>query len=267
MAYFYRMKMMSGGDFAGITAYPVHQPKSNGGRLRRRSRCNSTKEAQAWGNKRRAEDYFFYLIHNNYGLEDQRLDLDITWPNMPKSVEEFKRIMRNFVQRLRRLYRRWGLELRLVWIPEITLEGRYHVHAFINGGVPIMLIQKCWRIGRANSSPFQYDREGLRGYIHYVFKKPLVAKHWCATKNLKKPQERCSDYILQRKIVEAVRRGDYTTLERALPGWEVVNHREEFEEPTLVNWDVITSDVIDNEVDGQPYIYIKLCRRDAALSF
>ena len=267
MALFYRMRMINGGEFAGITAYPVYQPKNGEGKLRRRSRCNPTKEAQAWGNKRRAEDYFFYLIHNNFGLEDRRLDLDIAWPNMPKSVEELKRIMRNFVQRLRRLYARHGLELRFVWVPEVTLGGRFHVHAFINGGVMTELIQKCWRIGRANSSPFQYDREGLRGYIHYVFKKPIVSKHWCATKNLKKPKERTSDYILQRRIVDAVRRGDYALLEQALPEWEVVTAREEWEEPTVMNWDVIASEVMDNEVDGQPYLYIRLCRRGAALSF
>lgn len=267
MSCFYRMKMMSGGDFAGIAAYPVHQPKSSGGKLRRRSRCNPTKEAQAWGNKRRAEEYFFYLIHNNYGLADQRLDLDFAWKNMPKGMDEFKRVMRNFVQRLRRLYRRWGLELKFVWIPEETLGGRYHVHAFVNGGVPIGLIEKCWGLGRANYSLFQYDREGLKGYIHYVFKKPLTARHWCATKNLKKPQERSSDYILQRRIVDAVRRGDYSALEKALPEWEVIAHREEWEEPTVMNWDVVASDVVDNEVDGQPYLYIRLCRRGAALSF
>lgn len=265
---FYRQHSIQGGDFMSIKAYPVPEgSKGKACQRRRRPRCNPTTEAQAWVNKKRAEEYFFYLIHNNYGLSDYRLDLDFAWENMPKNVDELKRIMRNFKERLRRRYRRLGLELKLVWIPECTELGRFHVHGFINGGLHISQIQKIWKLGRANSSPFQYDREGLAGYIHYVFKKPLTAKHWCATKNLKKPTERVSNYFMSRRVVDLVRRGDYRELERILPGWEVVSAQEEWEEPSVFNWAVVSSEVNDNEVNGNPYLYIRLCRRNAALSW
>lgn len=266
MGVFYRMHMIEGGEFAGVTAYPVFQESVNGLR-RRRPRCNPTKEAQAYANKKRAEEYFFYLVHQNFTIQDNRLDLDFAWDRMPGGMEALKRVMRNFIQRLRRLYRRHGLELKLIWIPEATELGRYHIHGFINGGVPPLLIQKIWRHGRVNTSPFQYDREGLAAYIHYVFKAPLGAKKWNATKNLLKPKERVRNYAMTHSMVDAARRGDYAALEKALPGWEVVDAREEWEEPSLTNWAVVSSEVRDNEVTALPYVYIKLCRSDAKLSW
>ena len=264
---FYRQQMMIGGDFAMVTAVPALQEVDQRGKRRRRGRCNPTKEAQAWGNKRRAEEYFFYLIHENFTLEDNRLDLDFTFENMPKDEADLKRIMRNFIVRLRRRYEKHGLELRLVWVPEISVGGRYHVHGFTNGGVSAEEIRKAWKLGRANCSPFQYDQQGLAGYIHYVFKDPLLSKHWNATKNLKKPTIRKSDYVLRRKDVEAVRRGDLRALEQRLPGWSVIEAREEWEEPSVFNWSVVESEVRDNEVNGLPYLYIRLCRKNARLSW
>ncbi len=264
---FYRQQMITGGDFATITAVPVLQEVDKRGYRRRRGRCNPTTEAQAWCNKRRAEEYFFYLIHQNYSLEDYRLDLDFAPHSLPESIEDLRRIMRNFIVRLRRRYEKYGKELRMVWIPESAGGGRYHVHGFINSGVSVEEIRKAWKLGRANLSPLQYDRQGLAGYIHYVFKDPLLSKHWCATKNLKKPTIRKSDYTLRIKDVEAVRRGDFQELEQRIPGWSVIEAREEWEEPGVFNWSIVESEVRDNDVNGLPYLYIRLCRKNARLSW
>ncbi len=252
-----------------ITAVPVYQMISGvAHKRRRRSRCKPTREAQAWGNKKRAEEYFFYLVHENFTLEDYRLDIDFKDECMPKNEQDLKKVMRNYIVRLRRLYQKYDLELKLIWIPERSGKGRIHIHGFINGGVPVEEIRKAWKEqGRVNMDRFQYDQHGLEGYVHYVFKDPLLAKHWCATKNLKKPVQRKSDYTLRQKDVSAVRRGDLRELEQRLTGWEVIVAREEWEEPSVLNWSVVESEVRDNEVNGYPYLYIKLCRKNARLSY
>ena len=268
MRAFYRQRMIIGGDFAMITAVPVLEESGSGKihKRRRRSRCKPTKEAQEWGNKRRSKEYFFYLIHENFTVEDNRLDLDFKPENMPKNEAELKRVMRNFIIRLRRKYEKYGIELKLVWIPEISEAGRYHIHGFITGGVPIEEIRKAWALGRANCTKFQYDQHGLAAYNQYVQKDPILSKRWCATKNLKKPKERTSDYSLRQKDVAAVRSEDFRELEQRLKGWKVVEAGEEWEEPSVFNWSAVEATVKDNAINGLPYLYIRLCRRDARLN-
>lgn len=265
----YRQRMMIGGDFAVVTAVPVFSDEVGGNpyERRRRPRYKPTSEAQAWANKKRAEDYFFYLMHENFGLEDYRLSLTFKDECLPKNDLELKRVMRNFILRLRRRYEKYGIEMKLVWISERASTGRYHIHGFLSGGLPLDEISKAWKVGIADCDLLQYEKRGMAGYIHYVFKESILTKKWCATKNLKKPKERKADAVLRRKDVAAIRRGDLQVLEQRLKGWEVIEAREEWEEPSVFNWSAVEATVRDNAVNGMPYLYIRLCRKGAKLSY
>lgn len=269
MRAFYRQRMMIGGDFAVVTAVPVFYDEmgANPYERRRRPRCKPTSEAQAWANKKRAEDYFFCLMHENFTLDDYRLTLTFAEKHLPHNEAEMKRMMRNFILRLRRRYEKYGIELKLVWIAERAASGRYHIHGFLSGGVPLQEVQEAWNLGIANCVTFKYEQRGLAGYIHYVFKESTLSKKWCATKNLKKPKERKADSVLRQKDVAAVRRGDFKALEERLKGWEVIEAREEWDEPSVWNWTAVEATVRDNEINGLPYLYIKLCRKGARLSY
>lgn len=269
MRSFYRQRMMVGGDFAVVTAVPVFCDEAgrNPYERRRRPRYKPTSEAQAWANKKRAEDYFFCLMHANFGLEDYRLDLDFMDECLPQNEEELKRMMRNFIVRLRRRYQKYGVEMKLVWIAEFSPGGRRHIHGFLSGGVPVQEIQEAWNLGRANCLFFKYEKKGFSGYVHYVFKGSLLSKKWCATKNLKKPKERKADSVLRRKDVAAIRCGDLKALEERLKGWEVIEAREEWDEPSVFNWSAVEATVRDNVINGMPYLYIRLCRKGAKLSY
>lgn len=271
MAIFYRQEMTIGGDFAMITAVPVwYAPYKR----QRRPRCNPTKEAQAWVNKKNAEDRLFYLVHENFGLDDYRLGLDFIDDCLPGSLSDLKRIMRNFWKRLRRIYERHGVELRYIWVAEMSYSGRYHVHGFLPGGVPREKIERAWGNGHANCAGFQYDREGLRAYCNYVLKSPILSKSWCGSRNLRQPQKRRTDYALRQKDVAAAQQGDFALLEQRLKSWRIANEWQieeievvEPEAQVQMPWAVTDSAVRYNEVNGMPYLYIRLCRRDARLSY
>lgn len=237
-----------------VTAVPVTWETGRWSRERRRGKrrkdCKPTSEAQAWCNRIHSEQKLFYTVHENFGLSDYRLGLDFADPFLPADMTELKRIMRCFLLRLKRLYKKHGQELKYIWIPEWSGKGRYHIHGFLSGGVPRDEIEGCWGKGHANCCRFQYSKEGLAGYVHYVCKDPLLGKRWCGSRNLKKPTERCSDYNLRKKDVDAARRCDFAELEKRYPGWTAVE-----------------SEVRDNEVNGLPYLYIKLVRRSAAMSW
>ena len=275
MVTFYRQQVTIGGDFAMLTAVPVTwRQRVKGEKRRRRKDCKPTREAQVWVNKRNAEERLFLTAHANFGIKDFRLGLDFTDANLPKDLPELKRIMRNFWGRLRNLYKRYEAELKYIWVAERSEGGRFHVHGFIPGGVPRELIEKAWGLGHANCAGFQYDREGLRGYCNYVLKNPLMGKSWCGSRNLKRPERKQSDYVLRQKDLEAARRGDFWELEERLRSWSVLRDFEiedvGLEEPDrqiTMDWAVTGSEVRENEVNGLPYLYIKLCRRSAKFSF
>ena len=159
-------------------------------------------------------------------------------------------MVRLFWLRVKRIYKKHGVTLKYIWIPERSGKGRYHIHGFLSGGVPREEVERAWGKGRANCIRFQYDRQGLAGYVHYVCKDPILGKRWCGSRNLTPPERRQSDYTIRRADIDAARRCDRAALERRYEGWAVVE-----------------SEVRDNEVNGLPYLYIRLCRKGAALSW
>ena len=275
MVTFYRQQVTIGGDFAMLTAVPVTwQQRVKGEKRRRRKDCKPTREAQVWVNKRNAEERLFLTAHANFGIGDYRLGLDFTNKTLPKDLAELKKKMRNFWARLRTLYKRHGVELKYIWAVERSEVGRFHVHGFIPGGVPREEIEKVWGMGHANCAGFQYSREGLRDYCNYVLKNPLMGKSWCGSRNLKRPERRQSDYVLRQKDIAAAQSGDFFNLEQRLKSWAVLKEWEiedlAVEEPDpqiTMDWAVTGSEVRHNEVNGMPYLYIRLCRRSARLSF
>lgn len=51
-----------------------------------------------------------------------------------------------------------------------------------------------WKLGRRNQTRrLDYDENGLSGLAHYITKDPKGKKRWCASKNLKKPEEKRGD--------------------------------------------------------------------------
>ncbi len=91
---------------------------------------------------------------------------------------------------------------------------------------------------------------------------------------MRQPQNRCSDYILRRKDVLLAQLGDFSALEQQLRSWSVTKEWEvteyQIDEPSLqidLDWAVSGSEVRYNEVNGLPYLYIRLYRRGAKLSY
>lgn len=129
-------------------------PKTTGGKRRRRKDCKPTSEAQAWCNRIHAEQKLFYYAHANFGLTDYRLGLDFADQHLPESLEDLKRMVRLFWLRVKRIYKKHGVTLKYIWIPERSGKGRYHIHGFLSGGVPREEVERAWGKGRANCIRF-----------------------------------------------------------------------------------------------------------------
>ena len=181
--YFNRYRVNVCGDYMDGDIYPVFQPAG-----KRRSRCNPTKEIQQKLNQRNAEKKLTRLAHLNFTEKDLALHLTYRDDEMPESIQDAERILDNFVKRLRRMYKRLGIELKYIRATERGAKnGRIHHHLMITGGVDRDELEELWGKGYANTKRLQFDDKGITGLAHYMAKDRVTFKRWSGSRNLVKP--------------------------------------------------------------------------------
>ncbi len=91
-----------------------------------------------------------------------------------KPLEEVKKDIKNFFDKLRRSYRKYSKELKYIYRLEIGKQGGIHIHVVINRINEIqtdLLIQSKWKHGRVNFQTI-YEQGGYRQLANYITKKP-----------------------------------------------------------------------------------------------
>ena len=139
------------GDYMDGSIYPVYQQAG-----KRRKKCRPTSAIQQRLNQRNAERKLARIVHNNFTGDDMALHLTYR-PGEEPETEEAKRILANYIRRLKRLYRKLGLELRYISCTEYgRTNGRVHHHLIISGGADRDTIEQLWGRGYANSKRLQF---------------------------------------------------------------------------------------------------------------
>ncbi len=165
-------------------------------------------------NDRHSRNNLRQLIVHNFGAGDYYLTP--TYAGKPPPLEEAQRQCANFFNRLKRLYSRYGIEFRGIYVTEggrpkeDGTHTRVHHHIVINGGVPREEIEKCWqgrqskddetRRGYCNTAVI-YTEDGDRGcerIAEYMAKSRTKGQgkglhRWNGTRNLKRPVETIID--------------------------------------------------------------------------
>lgn len=101
-------------------------------------------------NRRRAEEKLRLIMNANFvDGRDALVTLDFSPENRPESYDDMKRQVQNFLQRLRRKYKKLGIQCKYIWVGEIGPKGGVHVHMMLNevdriGGKGLM---ELWGLG------------------------------------------------------------------------------------------------------------------------
>lgn len=181
---FNRERIYICGDFMDGDIYPVFQPAG-----KRRSRCKPTSEIQKRLNQRNAERKLTRLVHANFGEEDIALHLTYRRGEEPETEEEARKILSNYIRRLKRAYSKQGKELKYISCTEYGKRGgRVHHHLIINAGLSRDETEKIWGHGYANSKRLQFDENGATGLARYMTKDRHFYKRWNQSRNLVTPQ-------------------------------------------------------------------------------
>ena len=218
----YLTKTIKSGPMLELQIYPVFGIADRT-RLRAAKRA-LTRENQQRANDERAKRRFVRLANCNFGRGD--LFVTLTYEHAP-SYERAQKDMRNFLERVKRLRNRRGLEeLRYLYVIEDMEDGvekRIHIHLMTNGGLTAEELERCWQKGRTNVAAISPDKMGLEGLARYFVKSNKNRRKWAGSHNLRKPKESISRHKLSNRKVRELAMGAEVAakeaLERCWPGY------------------------------------------------
>lgn len=244
--FFIRKRVWRCGGYAEVELYPVFQPPG-----RRRGKCRPTRECQDRLNERDAENRLRRLVLANFGEAD--LEVDLTYAG-EESIEGALRDMTKFIRKLRKEYKKAGVELRYVYIWEQGKKSqKVHFHLILNAGVLSRdEVEALWGHGHANSRRLRLDETGLAGLTEYLTKKSRRKqrkqgqRRWCCSKNLVRPEAEVTDGAMPMGEIMALaedidRRNAEGAAEELLPGMTLVE-----------------AEALRNRVNRGLYVYLNL---------
>lgn len=264
-------KIYCGDNYLEVDIFPTVKIKN----IRKGKRAKKQKESlpvQKNLNDRNAKRKFVQLAETNFGQDDIVLHLTYSDKNLPTSIEQMEREIKNFLRRLKRKREKEKLiELKYILVTSYTTaedeekgveKVRPHHHLLINGGLDRDTIEKLWvkrkekgksveMLGYANAQRIQYDDiEGITRLSQYLARNITQKRKWTCSQNLKRPESRKNDYRYSHRKIEKIARGylDIKFWEKMYPGWTIKDRENGFEK-------------VYNEWTGWS-IYLKLRRKE-----
>ena len=225
-----RTKTVIAGDHLDADIYPVLDWAYKREAVKR----GKTPEQMQRANVARSFRYLCQLCNLNFGDGDLKLDLTCA---QECTYQEFEKIKRRFMGKLRKLFRAAGVKLEYIGIIESTREGkRHHIHMLLRGGVIGRdEVEALWGQGTANADRVQtkYQEKGLEGFCRYITQhkdaqEKLSRRKWFASKGLKKPRPTYNDRKFSRRasmqLAQAAQEDARKLFEKKYPGWRLVEY-------------------------------------------
>lgn len=207
-----------------------------------------TPEAMKRYNAEMASRRLAQLLNENFVPDDIWATFTYEKHNRPSSDSDARGVISAFIPKLRRLYKKYGVELKYVQTTAYGERGALHHHVVMPQGVPTREITKLWRehIGASDRAhppyyvPMYPDGEFSSLAAYFIEQRQntdkCYIKKWIGSRNLKKPYEAPPEDIEEIK-------------------WQ------EPPEP----WEGYTVDTYSikagtNEITGRPYLFYRMVK-------
>ena len=150
------------------------------------------------------------IIKANFGQDDYLLSPNYNPEHEPATIEDAKREVKNYINRLNYSAKKMGLpKVKALWVIEQgTKSGRIHQHILIKTDLPRDFLEKKWGRGYCNADRIQMNRKNaLDAIAQYMMKSPKGNRRWNSTHNLVQPWESVNDNprMMSRRKVETLR--------------------------------------------------------------
>ncbi len=222
----YRTKKIYSGKFLEVEMYPVYSGPKNG--RSKKIKASSLKQKNL--NDKNAKKNIIRLIHSNFTEGDLMITLSYSNKNRPKTEEQAKKDIDNYLRRIKRYRQKNNLEdLKYIAVIEYKeeLEGKnikLHHHLIMNS-MNRDEAERIWGKGYANTMRLEEDENGLEGITRYITKDPKGKKRIKQSRNLKQPVIKIKDNEITKrtinKFIKDVDRQDY--FERKYKNYQYVN--------------------------------------------
>lgn len=204
----YREKKIYSGSILEVEIYPISERDKKKPR-KAKQKLSTPKQKNL--NDKNARKHLNRLLNTNFTDKDLSLTLTYDQKNYPKSEEEAKKDVVNFLRRVRYHCKKNNLPppkyIAVIEYkdPEKYKKGiRIHHHIVISGDINRDDIEKIWKKGRANADRLKADEYGYEALARYITKDPKGSKRWTQSKNLKQPKVRVNDHKYRKRKVEKI---------------------------------------------------------------
>lgn len=203
----YRRKLVKCGDVLDVEIYPAPVLAARG------KKTNKSRAAQKALNDKRRLKNLVRMANTNFTESDYFATYTFDNASLPVSVEEAKRIFKNYIARLSR---RATSEFK--WLMVAETNGRLHFHALI-AGVSADTIMEQWHYGIVTASKLRKVDGTFTALARYHGKHGKRTssasenlggcKSWTGSRNLKKPEVTVSDTaVTARQVAELITQFD-----------------------------------------------------------
>lgn len=220
MSSFQREKRQWCGDYMIVDIFPRTKTQELAAKGIRKKTTEVSRPAQRNLNDKNAKKHFNLLANGNFGEGDYVVRLSYSTSNLPKTLEQAKKDVSNYIDRLKYELKKSGQDKNLKWMcvtefNESSEKGkkvRIHHHLILNKVVSFELIHDKWkkgrgknkkRIGLINIDMIQLTEDSfIENLVGYLFKNNRENRHWTASRNLVRPKEKVTDFKYRRKKIE-----------------------------------------------------------------
>ena len=249
-----RTRTIRAGDSLEVESFPITRIEPA---ARAEWRKRGTSAAQERLNLKNARKKVRRLMESNFTSVDYVLHLtfdygfvDRAFCNLRQARDEMealgypmdddsaRRIIRNFILRLKRLIKRMGgdpKEFKYIYVIETTKEprdedpeplpARYHYHMVISsmGILRMEDINALWDFGYTKTQALDFRFNGLEGLSKYITKQKRFTRRFAHSRNLKEPEVRVSDRKISRRraalMAADMQANGREILEKIYPGY------------------------------------------------
>ena len=193
----YWLEVWCGGKVKEIRKYHSYKSPCKG--ERRSKKGKATCKTQEEINLRIATTNLRRLMNANFCDDDYLVVYDYRPEERPADSKEMQEDMREFLKRLRKIYKQEGQVLKYIYVKERGKRGAAHIHIMISrcGDKNIAdILKSCWDKGRVHIDPLDTDGqyEKIANYFHKYASKTietegeLIGKRYYPSKNLDRPE-------------------------------------------------------------------------------
>ena len=241
----YKEKLIYAGDMIFGVVYGTFRKSG-----KRCGKFKETSDIQKALNERHSRENLTWTIHANFDKSSMAVSLTYDDGCYPETEERFEKDVRNYIAKLKRLYKKIGAELKYIVIKAFGESGRCHLHIIISGGADRDTVESLWEYGRTNADRLQFNECGVVDLSRYLAGQRRVgARRWSGSKNLVKPVEKVNEHTYSKRELKAI--------------WDAGNPHRFFAERYNGYWLSEFPEVKKNTINGSYYMTFVMYRPDS----